>query len=273
MKNNSTVKKDLINLLRTPVPFEMDLPWKDYAFSRRFYDIIHDWGTPTELEVNFIDSFVKSGKNRLLDLTSGGGRHALGLAELGHQVTAVEIGGYPIKYARELGQKKGCKVRFVQSDVREIKFKNEFDLVYLICGQLGHFSPEDVAIIFKNSSLALINSGMFIIHLPVFQPTDKENVTLWYQEKRPFYFSNPSIVHREQYYFHDQRIKLIRDFAVDTVSRKNRLFGVSEKNYNLEEIEDFGRQSHFELIHKYGSYSKDPLTKSSTDNIYVFAKT
>ncbi|RKX20938.1 MAG: hypothetical protein DRP51_04985 [Candidatus Zixiibacteriota bacterium] len=272
MKNKTTKMEDLSNLLTPPTPFEMDLPWENYSFSKRFYNIVNDWGIPTEKEVNFIRSYVKSSNFRILDLTCGGGRHALGLARFGYNVTAIDIGGYPVEYARQTARRKGYKIKFIRNDVRKIKYENEFDLAFLICGQLGHFSPADALRIFKNSALALTDSGVFIIHLPVFGPDDMANRVHWYREKRPFYFPHPSIVHREQYYFENQKIKLIRDFAIDTATRKNRLFGISEKNYVPEEIIGFGKDCNFELLEMFGSYDKDPLSEDSSDNIYIFTK-
>ncbi len=272
MRNKSANKKDLNDLLIEPVPFEMDLPWGDYKFSKRFYDIVHDWGIPTEKEVAFIQSYIKSNDYKILDLTCGGGRHALGLAENGFHITAIDIGGYPVDLARRIAQKKKYKIDFICADVRKLDYNNEFDLAFLICGQLGHFCPEDALKIFNNSSCALTHGGTLIVHLPIFGPDDKANSVHWYQEKEPFYFSHPSVVHREQYYYKDQRIKLIRDFAVDTQTRKNHLFGISEKNYIPEEIMELAGKNGFELIEMFGSYDRTPLSEDSMDNIYVFTK-
>jgi len=272
MKNKRSNRKDLGNLLTAPVPFEMDLPWGNYKFSKRFYDVVHDWGIPTEKEIAFIKSYLKPADHNILDLTCGGGRHALGLAEFGYNITAIDIGGYPVDRARLIARKKGYKIKFIRGDVRKTDYRNEFDLAFLICGQLGHFSPEDALRIFKNSALALIDGGLLIIHLPVFGPDDMANSDHWYQEKEPFYFSHPSVVHREQYYYVDQRIKLIRDFAIDTTTRKNRLFGVSEKNYTADEIIRLGENSGFELLEMFGNYDREPLSEDSPDNIYVFTK-
>lgn len=272
MKKPRTIKKDLGQLLNIPVPFEMDLPWGDYRFSRRFYEIVNDWGIPTKIEANFIRSYVKSKPAIILDLACGGGRHALKLTSEGHQVTGIDIGGFPIENAQRAARKEGLKIRLVRKDIRQISYCEEFDLAYLICGQLGHFSPEDAQRIFSRATEALRQKGIFIVHLPVFGERDRENVTLWYREKEPFYFVNPAIVHREQYYFEEAKVKLIRDFAVDTVTRKNRLFGVSEKSYSPDEIKSLGQNSGLELTEVYGDYRKAPLTEDSSNNIYVFAK-
>lgn len=265
-------KKDLKRLLDFPVPFEMDLPWGEYEFSRRFYDIVNFWGIPTEKEIAFLKSFIKLKDWRLLDLACGGGRHSLGLAAEGYKITAIDIGRYPVEYAREKARQDNLEVEFIVSDIREMKYDAEYNLAFLICGQMGHFSPEESLKIFGNVSRALVDDGIFIMHLPSFKKEDMTNTTHWYQEKKPFYFQNPSIVHREQYYFAEERIKLIRDFAIDQVTRQNHLFGISEKHYLSAEIEKIADESGMRIIGKYGDYEKAPMTSRSPENIYVLTR-
>nr|MBN2278839.1 hypothetical protein [candidate division Zixibacteria bacterium] len=78
MRTANTKYFDYDLILKEPVPFEMDLPWEDYGFSRRFYQIVHDWGIPTGEEIEFLDSFLTDQNNCVLDLACGGGRHTLG---------------------------------------------------------------------------------------------------------------------------------------------------------------------------------------------------
>ncbi|MFH2035800.1 MAG: methyltransferase domain-containing protein [Candidatus Zixiibacteriota bacterium] len=258
-------------LLKEPCPFEMDLPWSNEGFAQRFYDVVHDWGIPTEKEISFIESYLH-GNSRLLDLACGGGRHAIGLAEKGHNVTGIEIGWYPLSLARERAEKKELTIEFFQNDILKLNYRSEFDCAFLICGQLGHFSPNDSQIVFENASRAIRKNGTFLIHLFGFGDEDKSNFTSWYTEKKAFYFENPSFVHREQYYNPSNRVKIIRDFAVDTITRQNALFGVSEKNYTAHELSQMGKNCGLKLIESFGNFDKSPLKADSRENIYVFIK-
>lgn len=233
--------------------------------------MVNDWGIPTEREVSFIDSYA-GGNSKILDLACGGGRHSIGLARKGNRMTAVEIGGYPVRRAEEIAREENLPVEFVKADIRNIAYHNEFDLAFLICGQLGHFSPEDARTIFRNASKALQSSGFFIVHLMTFNENDRSTYVQWYREKEPFYFEHPSVVHREQYYVADQRVKIIRDFAVDTVTRQNRLFGISEKYYCENELKEFADASGLTMTEKFGDYKRNPFTEKSSSNIYIFRR-
>ena len=255
-----------------PQPFEMNLPWEDYAFSRRFYDVVHDWDIPTEKEVAFIASHLKSPESQVLDMACGGGRHAIALAGQGYEVTANDIGGYPLDLARNKAIERHLRINFVQEDITSMTYKGEFDLAFLICGQLGHSSPADSQAVFECATNSLVKGGIFLLHLWRFTDEDRSTYTRWYREKQPFYHSHPSVVQRHQLYFPTERTKLIRDYAVDSVTRQHRLFGISEKEYTLKELLIFAAVSGIDLIKTYGNFDKKRLTRRSSSRIFVFRK-
>ena len=256
-------------LLEKPTPFEMSLPWGDDQFSRRFFEVVNYWGIPTDREVGFITQYLRDGA-KVLDLACGGGRHALALAELGYRVTGVEIGSYPLKLARERAGARGLSIDFVNEDILKLEYNNQFDLAFLISGQIGHCDPRQVQTIFKKVSRALVDGGIFITHGWQFSREDRANYVRWYSEKKPFYLENPSIVHREQYYFEKERVKLIRDLAIDTVTREGHLYSVSEKEYTTEELTEFAEEVGMEIVKTCGSYDGEPLTDTSDNRIHVF---
>ncbi len=255
-----------------PAPFEMTLPYSNYDFSRRLFKLNHVWGIPTEKEVNFIASYLNWAPSRILDLACGGGRHALALSRLGHEVIGVDIGGYPLQVAERLARRAKVRAEFIRTDIRDIDYAQEFALTFLICGQLAHFSPEECKIIFRRASAALKPHGFFVVHINRFGQDDRMNLRRWYQEKKALYMRHESLVHREQYYFRNERVKLLRDLAIDSVTNESRLFGISEKEYRLEEVEELTIGTGLRLHESYGCYDKSLLTDDSESMIFVFRK-
>jgi 2-polyprenyl-3-methyl-5-hydroxy-6-metoxy-1,4-benzoquinol methylase len=259
-------------LLDEPKPFEMDLPWGEQEFAERFYKIVHFWGIPTETEVAFLAGYLDKSSNKVLDLACGGGRHAIELAAKGHNVTGIEIGLFPLEVAKNESKKRHLDISFIHGDMLKMNLGGPFDLAFFICNQISHLSPEDCRRLFRNVAPALSRNGIFIVHLVRFSEEDKSSFVHWYLEKEPFYMKNRSVVHREQYYFANERTKLIRDFAVDTITRENRLFGVSEKNYTQSELQECASQAGLVLKESFGDYDKSPLDENSPQKIFVFAK-
>jgi len=272
MPTEKTLDHDSLSGIFEPCPFEKTLPYFNYEFSKRLFRLNHDWGIPTELEVNFITSYLTRKPSRILDLACGAGRHSRALAGLGHKVKGIDIGGYPIRVAERLARRGNLHANFIRKDLKDIEYSEEFDLAFLICGQLGHFSPEENSIIFTKASLALRPDGIFIVHINRLGADDKRNLTQWFQEKKPLYMRHPSLVHREQYYFEKERVKLLRDFAIDSVTQEHRLFGISQKEYTSEELLDLGSRAELAFRESFGSYERSPLANESRDMIFVFQK-
>jgi 2-polyprenyl-3-methyl-5-hydroxy-6-metoxy-1,4-benzoquinol methylase len=120
------------------------------------------WVEDTENQVDFIvRTLGLKGKERILDLACGYGRHALSLARRGFDVTGVDITEEFIKDAIHTADTEGLKVQFIQSDIRELNFSEEFDVVLnLADGAIGYLeSDEENLKIFQVISNALKPGG------------------------------------------------------------------------------------------------------------------
>ena len=88
----------------------------------------------TQGEVDFIESEINHDKNcRILDVGCGTGRHAIELAKRGYSVTGVDLSLNMLKKAREKAFSAGVHVNFQLGDARSLPFKDEFDLVIMLC--------------------------------------------------------------------------------------------------------------------------------------------
>ena len=103
------------------------------------------WVEPTKQEVAFIvDILQLRGDERVLDLACGFGRHALELADRGHSVVGVDITSEYIDRARELAHERCLAVEFMCADLREVSFREEFDVVLnLADGAIGYLENEE----------------------------------------------------------------------------------------------------------------------------------
>jgi ubiquinone/menaquinone biosynthesis C-methylase UbiE len=87
------------------------------------------WG-----EVDFIEKEIKHDKNcKILDIGCGTGRHAIELTKRGYSVTGVDLSENMLKKAQQNANKEGFEIDFRQDDARNLPFKDEFDLVIMIC--------------------------------------------------------------------------------------------------------------------------------------------
>lgn len=88
------------------------------------------WVEETSKQVDFlIDICGLKGHEKILDLACGFGRHSMELARRGFCVVGVDITKDYIAFATQTAEEENLNATFLLSDLREITFKNEFDLV------------------------------------------------------------------------------------------------------------------------------------------------
>lgn len=81
------------------------------------------------------------GKKKVLDLGCGQVKELLYLAQLGHDVTGIDISGVAINQMLTRAKAKGLKVNGIVGDVLNYKIEEKFDLILLI--GLLHFTRGD----------------------------------------------------------------------------------------------------------------------------------
>ena len=103
----------------------------------------------TKAEVEFLAGVFTSGKAkpRLVDIASGAGRHALGLAAEGFAVTALDLAASELAHITKVATAKKLDVRTVQHDMRELaswEVPKPFDGAYCFGNALAYLSPDEL---------------------------------------------------------------------------------------------------------------------------------
>ncbi|USG99540.1 methyltransferase domain-containing protein [Thermococcus argininiproducens] len=121
----------------------------------------------TKREVEFLVKVLELKEpKRILDLACGFGRHAIKLAELGHEVVGVDIMEGFLEIARKKAEEQGVSIKFMKGDMRETNFKEEFDIVLLLYTSFGYFSDEENFKVLQNVYKALKPNGLFCLDVP-----------------------------------------------------------------------------------------------------------
>lgn len=85
-------------------------------------------------ECDFIEKEIGHDKTKsILDIGCGTGRHSIELSKRGYTVTGVDLSESQLARAREKAAQENLAVDFRRHDARDLPFKEEFDLVIMLC--------------------------------------------------------------------------------------------------------------------------------------------
>jgi len=127
------------------------------------------WTERTGSEIDRALTMLRpGGGERILDLACGTGRHSLELVRRGFSVVGVEIGEELVEIARKDAEEQGLEAEFVQGDLRELDYEDEFDVVLnLNDGAVGYFeTDEENHRTFEVISRALKPGGQNLVQVP-----------------------------------------------------------------------------------------------------------
>jgi SAM-dependent methyltransferase len=117
-------------------------------------------------EVDFIEdslSIEKSGA--MLDLACGTGRHAIELARRGYEVVGFDLALAMLARAGDEAQDRDAKLNFLQGDMRDMTFEEQFDGVYCWNTSFGYFEEDRNAHVIDRIHTALKAEGRLLLDL------------------------------------------------------------------------------------------------------------
>ncbi|WP_439557157.1 class I SAM-dependent methyltransferase [Dyadobacter sp.] len=120
----------------------------------------------TDFEVDFLSDVleIKEG-NRVLDILSGYGRHAIPLTETGCSITCVDISAEYCDELTKVTRKKKLPIEVVCADVLDYDFEaNAFDAAYCLGNSLSFFPRQDMLRFFGKIASALKQGGHVALH-------------------------------------------------------------------------------------------------------------
>jgi SAM-dependent methyltransferase len=127
------------------------------------------WADRTVAEVErAIGMLGPQGGERILDLACGTGRHSRELRRRGFEVVGVDISAELLEMAERETAEQSLDISFVQADLRELDFEDEFDLVLsLNDGAVGYFETDEENLrTFEVVGRALRSGGGHLMQLP-----------------------------------------------------------------------------------------------------------
>mgnify|MGYP001341666697 CR=1 FL=1 len=181
---------------------------------------------------------------KILDLACGFGRHANRLAALGYSVTGVDQSADFLNLARKHASDMSVDVNYLQVDMRQIEFVEEFDVVIMMFTTFGYFSDSGNFRVLENIARAIKPGGLLGFDIPNRDVTLKVLPPAVVLEKNRDLMINRNSFDMLSGRWHNQRI-VIRNGI-----RKDKPFSI--RLYNPTEIRKLDQKAGKEVTHLYG---------------------
>lgn len=223
------------------------------------------WVEQTTSQVDFLcDILQLNGKERILDLACGFGRHSLGLARRGCSVVGVDITDEYIEEARKQAKEKELDAKFICADLRNLRYRDEFDVVLnLADGAIGYLeSDEENLKIFDLISAALKPGGKHVMDIC------SGDYAARHFPRRNWVFGNQSLsladfewdVQRSLMFYGGLEFKY-----GEALTKPQEIHSNPTRLYNLQELSEIFQKRGMRLQKAFGNFDK---TITASDNIF-----
>lgn len=230
----------------------MDSDWYKKIWTLGIKD--QSWVEDTEHQVDFIIQFLGlTGKERILDLACGFGRHALSFARRGYSVVGVDITKAYIEDAIQSANALGLPVNFLCSDIRDLRFDSEFDVVLnLADGAIGYLENDEE------------NLKIFDVIAKVLKPGGKHFMDICNAEhaehffpKRSWKIGSKTLSLPEFDWDKKTRRMLFSEWEIpfgETAKKPENLEATSARLYSKEELRGILGQRQMRIIDCFSNY-------------------
>lgn len=204
---NQKIINQIAKLSKKPALFERGTgniwtePYLAKQMLKAHLDLKSDGASRKEKVINktidFLNGVIKE-RSTILDLGCGPGLYAEKLCISGHQVTGVDFSENTIRYARDSAQKRGLDIEYVCDNIFSIDYKEHYDVVVQIYGELNTFSDEELKRLFELVQKALKSEGIFIFEVtnPTHRRKNRSNKD-WTISEEAFWRKDSHIVLQE----------------------------------------------------------------------------
>ena len=138
--------------------------WFKNWFNSPYYHMLYKNRDESEANAfisNLIQHLQPIQNSKIIDIACGKGRHSKALADMGFDVTGIDISIDSINDAKEFETES---LHFFQHDMREVFMPNAFDYAFNFFTSFGYFlSPEEHQAAIKTMTSCLNSNGILVI--------------------------------------------------------------------------------------------------------------
>ncbi|HEX4204202.1 MAG TPA: class I SAM-dependent methyltransferase [Ktedonobacteraceae bacterium] len=222
------------------------------------------------------EQWARSLGGPLLDLACGTGRMALRMAEVGYQVTGVDITPEMIARAHQKAAQQGASIDWVVADARTFHLQKQFPFIYMLENVFQFFlTREDQEAMLARVQEHLLPKGCFLFETR--NPTPRNLLEVRHPEGDKYVTPDGGqlVTSAEQYYDPMTQIQHYTShltFHRPGSQQEQKTLYTDLRYVFPQEIEALLYYNGLQIRSRYGSWQQEPLTATSPAMIYVCQK-
>jgi 2-polyprenyl-3-methyl-5-hydroxy-6-metoxy-1,4-benzoquinol methylase len=220
-----------------------------------------------------VEQWARAQGGPLLDLACGTGRMALRMAELGYEVTGVDVTPEMIEKARQKAAKLGFAIEWVEADARSFHLGRQFAFIYMLEHAFQFFlTREDLEAMLARVREHLSPEGCFLFETRNPNVRNLQEVRHPEGDKYAMADGGELAIIEEQRYDPMSQIQHYRrhlTFRYAGGRHEERTLRVALRYVYPQEIEALLFYNGFEIRERYGSWQQEMLTADSPEMIFV----
>ena len=219
------------------------------------------------------EQWARSLGGPLLDLACGTGRMAIRMAELGYQVTGVDIVPEMVARARQKAAEHAVSIEWVVADARTFHLQKQFPFIYMLENVFQFFlTREDQEAMLARVREHLLPEGCFLFETRNPSPRNLLEV----RHPQGDTYATPEgghlVVTEQQHYDPMTQIQHYTrhlTFLQPGGQQREKTLRVALRYVFPQEIEALLFYNGFQIRSCYGNWQQEPLTATSPAMIYV----
>ena len=247
-------------------------PWAT-SFFGSYYPLLYESrlnDNITKDQISFLTDIVGFTPNsKILDLCCGHLRHSIALAKLGFHVIGLDRNNEYLLKAKKNNPKLVCDIDLLVGDMRNIPFKNIFDVVINMFSSFGYMEEDkDNFLVLKQIFEGLKRGGRVVLDLQ-----NREWVIANSDFNKNWDQNESGMIFLQERIFDLNKSRAIVKFKV-IESKKSEPIEIfhSIRLYTLTEIGNMLKKSGFKIASVYGSYDGNKYVVDSPRMIVVAIK-
>lgn len=199
-------------------------------------------------EVEQIITLTGCDNGRVLDLACGPGRHSVAFARRGFRVSGIDRSPFLLERARANARDADVDVEWIESDMRDFRRRDTFDLAICLFTSFGFFREDaDNRQVLANVAASLEPGGVFVLDL-----LGKEVLARKFSSTTSHDLPDGVVVHRHRIV--DDWTRIENDWII-LRNGAQRTFRFSHWLYSARELKEMLFGAGFAEVQAYGDFA------------------